>query len=27
VIYPRAVRDFIEGRYALTDGRVVRHSA
>ncbi len=27
VIYPRAVRDFIEGRYTLTDGRVVRHSA
>ncbi len=27
VIYPRAVRDFIEGRYALTEGRVVRHSA
>ena len=27
VIYPRAVRDFIEGRYALTDGRVVRRSA
>ncbi len=26
VIYPRAVRDFIEGRYTLTDGRVVRHS-
>lgn len=27
VIYPRAVRDFIEGRYALIGGRVVRHSA
>jgi len=27
VIYPRAVKDFIEGRYALKDGRVVRHSA
>ena len=27
VIYPRAVRDFIEGRYALTGGRVVRRSA
>ncbi len=26
VIYPRAVRDFIEGRYTLTDGGVVRHS-
>jgi phosphoribosylglycinamide formyltransferase-1 len=26
VIYPRAVRDFIEGRYTLTDGHVVRHS-
>ncbi len=26
VIYPRAVRDFIENRYALRDGRVVRHS-
>lgn len=27
VIYPRAVRDFIEGRYTLTDGCVVRHPA
>lgn len=27
VIYLRAVRDFIEGRYALTGGRVVRRSA
>ena len=27
VIYPRAVRDFIDGRYALTGGRVVRRSA
>lgn len=27
VIYPRAVKDFIEDRYALKDGRVVRHSA
>jgi len=27
VIYPRAVRDFIEGRYALIGGRVARHSA
>lgn len=27
VIYPRAVRDFIEGRFTLLDGRVVRHSA
>jgi phosphoribosylglycinamide formyltransferase-1 len=27
VIYPRAVRDFIEGRYTLTDGGVVRHSS
>jgi len=27
VIYPRAVRDFIEGRYVLTEGRVVRHSS
>jgi phosphoribosylglycinamide formyltransferase-1 len=26
VIYPRAVRDFIEGRYTLIDGRVARHS-
>ena len=27
VIYPRAVRDFIEGRYVLIGGRVARHSA
>ena len=27
VIYPRAVRDFIEGRYALMEGRIVRHTA
>ena len=27
VIYPRAVRDFIEGRYTLTEGRVARHPA
>jgi phosphoribosylglycinamide formyltransferase-1 len=27
VIYPRAVRDFIEGRYTLTEGHIVRHSA
>ena len=27
VIYPRAVKDFIESRYALKDGRVVRNSA
>jgi phosphoribosylglycinamide formyltransferase-1 len=27
VIYPRAVRDFIEGRYTLAEGRIVRHSA
>jgi phosphoribosylglycinamide formyltransferase-1 len=27
VIYPRAVRNFIEGRYTLTDGGVVRYSA
>ena len=27
VIYPRAVRDFIEGRYVLAEGRVVRHSS
>ena len=25
VIYPRTVREFIEGRYALVAGRVVRH--
>lgn len=25
VIYPRTVREFIEGRYALAAGRVVRH--
>ena len=27
VIYPRAVRNFIEGRYTLTDGGLVRYSA
>lgn len=27
VIYPRAVRDFIEGRYTLMEGRIVRHTA
>ena len=27
VIYPRAVRDFIEGRYILMDGCVIRHPA
>ena len=27
VIYPRAVRDFIEGRYTLAAGHIVRHSA
>ena len=27
VIYPRAVRDFIEGRYVLAEGRVVRHAS
>lgn len=26
IIYPRAVRDFIEGRYRLTEGRVVHQS-
>jgi phosphoribosylglycinamide formyltransferase 1 len=27
VIYPRAVRDFIEGRYVLAKGRVVRQAS
>ena len=27
VIYPRAVRDFIEGRYTLAERQIVRHSA